>query len=281
MTLILALKWLTDRFSGVVVASDSRATVGPGIISYEVTKVYPIVLRVGDDVVPLAIVAGAGDAALVKQGYELCGRVLREMAVREWDSSVPSFEQFRGAVESIESSLISRLGELRKHGIDPGLNLILSSVDREGNVSIYKFGDNGLAEPMHDTPGFAAAGKGFITGAALLLNLLGYKPEKSYMMDLGALTAFIIDVVSSIDPTVGPFIGESWFMRAENGKVMLGPLKKEALEEYKRKTEMRKEIIRKLWRLLDIIENGERIISKNLDKLEEEYILKTIKNTDS
>jgi len=36
---------------------------------------------------------------------------------------------------------------------------------------------------------------------------------------LRALSAFIIDVVSEIDPSVGPFIGESYYMRIEKGKV--------------------------------------------------------------
>jgi len=35
-------------------------------------------------------------------------------------------------------------------------------------------------------------------------------------MDVGALTAFIIDVVSEIDPHVGPFMGESYYMRRED-----------------------------------------------------------------
>jgi hypothetical protein len=43
MTLILALKWIIEGKEGVVVSSDSKATVGP--VSYEVRKVYPIVLE--------------------------------------------------------------------------------------------------------------------------------------------------------------------------------------------------------------------------------------------
>jgi hypothetical protein len=46
-------------------------------------------------------------------------------------------------------------------------------------------------------------------------------------------TAFIIDVVSEVDPSVGPFVGESYYMRVEEGRVALGPLKEEALKEYK------------------------------------------------
>ncbi|MEM0254141.1 MAG: hypothetical protein QXK78_06255 [Candidatus Bathyarchaeia archaeon] len=61
---------------------------------------------------------------------------------------------------------------------------------------------------------FAVIGMGFFTGANLLLRLLGYEPEKSHLLDIGALSVFIIDVVSEIDPAVGSFIGESYYMRA-------------------------------------------------------------------
>ncbi|MEM1990089.1 MAG: hypothetical protein QW782_05595 [Candidatus Bathyarchaeia archaeon] len=60
---------------------------------------------------------------------------------------------------------------------------------------------------------FAVIGTGFFTGANLLLRLLGYEPEKSHLLDIGALSVFIIDVVSEIDPAVGSFIGESYYMR--------------------------------------------------------------------
>ena len=73
MTLILALKWVLEGKEGVVVSSDSKVTVGP--ISYETRKVYPILLKVGEEYIPLAIAGGAGDALLIKQGYRLCEKV--------------------------------------------------------------------------------------------------------------------------------------------------------------------------------------------------------------
>lgn len=48
--------------------------------------------------------------------------------------------------------------------------------------------------------------------------------------------------MSEIDPSVGPFIGESYYMRTERGEVLLGPLTEEALKEYKEKTRQRKEL---------------------------------------
>jgi len=60
MTLLIALKWILEGKEGVVVSSDSRATVGP--VSYETRKVYPILLTVDGEDVPLAIAGGVGEA---------------------------------------------------------------------------------------------------------------------------------------------------------------------------------------------------------------------------
>jgi len=264
MTLILALKWVLEGKEGVVVSSDSKVTVGP--ISYETRKVYPILLKVGEEYIPLAIAGGAGDASLIKQGYRLCEKVLKDLATKEWGSRTPSFRQFEEAIGLIESALISRFRELREHGLEPSFNMILASVDSSGKASIYLFDERGLAEPVHNNPGFAVIGTGFFTGGNLLLRLLGYAPEESYMLDIGALSTFIIDVVSEIDPAVGPFIGESYYMRVEDGKVVLGPLKEEAIREYKEKAKRRKELIRLLWRMFDVI--GEQKILEKIKELE-------------
>jgi len=227
--------------------------------------VHPIVLVKDGDGIPIAVAGGAGDAALVKQAYVLCDKILKELALKEWGGKTPSFKQFRDAVRRIEGLLISRFRELRQQGIEPEFRMILASVSPEGEVSIYLFDDRGLAEPVHDNPGFAVIGRGFYTGGNLLLRLLGYTPEESHEMDLGALSAFIIDVVSEVDPTVGPFVGESYYMRVKDGKVLLGPLKEEAIKEYKEKVKRRKELIRRIWRLLDIA--GEEVL-KMIEELE-------------
>lgn len=266
MTLVLVLKWVLGGREGVVISSDSRATVGP--VSYETRKVHPILLRISEEYIPLAVAGGAGDATLIKQSYRLCEKILQDLAVAEWESKTPSFEQFEDAVRQIESTLISRFRGLREQGLEPDFSMVLASVDQNGKASIYQFDDRGLAEPIHDNPGFAVIGKGFFTGGNLLLKLLNYTPERSGELDLGALSAFIIDVISEIDPSVGPFIGESYYMRVEKGNVVLGSLKEEALKEYKEKVKHRKEIIQHLWRLFDQVE--ERKIMKKLKELEAE-----------
>lgn len=266
MTLVIALKWIFNGKESVIISSDSKVTVGP--ITYEARKVYPIVLKVNDDEVPLAIAGGAGDASLVKQGYIICEKILRDLAVKEWDKKTPSFEQFEEAIGHIESAFISRFRELRDQSLDIDFNMILSSVDYNGKASIYLFDGRGLAEPVHDNPGFAIIGTGFITGGNLLLRLLGYDPGESYMLNLGILSTFIIDVVSEIDPAVGSFIGESYWMRVEEGKVLLGPLIEEAVKEFKEKVRLRKELIRRFWRLLDVV--GEQKVLQKIKRLERE-----------
>ena len=109
---------------------------------------------------------------------------------------------------------MNRLNKLRKMGIDPSFQLILGSVDLDGRASLYEFDGRGLAEPMHEDPGYAIIGSGMITGGILLLKLLGYNSE----IDLGLLTAFILDTVSEVDYSVGPFVGESYLMRLKRGR---------------------------------------------------------------
>jgi hypothetical protein len=128
-----------------------------------------------------------------------------------------------------------------------------------------------LAEPAHDNPGFAVIGTGFVTGGNLLLRLLGYASEgESYAIDIGALSTFIIDVVSEIDPAVGSFVGESWYMRVKGNEVLLGPLKEEAIKDYKTRAQRRKELLRRLWRLLDVA--GEEKVENIIRNLEEETL---------
>ena len=273
MTLILALKWVVEGKEGVVVSSDSRATVGP--VSYETRKVYPIFLKIGEEYVPLAVAGGAGEASLIKQGYRVCERVLMDMAVKEWGEKTPSFNQFEDAISNIESVFIQRFRELREHDVESSFNMILASVASEGKASIYLFDERGLAEPVHDNPGFAVIGTGFFTGGNLLLKLLGYAAQEGYTIDIGALSTFIIDVVSEIDPAVGSFIGESWYMRVEGDEVLLGPLKEEAIKDYKTRVMRRRELICRMWRLLDVV--GEEKVENIIHDLEE----KTLKEEES
>lgn len=97
------------------------------------------------------------------------------------------------------------------------------------------------------------------------MRMIGYEPD----LDLGGVSAFMIDSVSEVDTSVGPFIGESYLMRVEtiDGKkeLRLGTLRDEELINYKNATIIRKKLIAKLWKLCD--EHGEESVKKQLDSL--------------
>ena len=68
---------------------------------------------------------------------------------------------------------MTRFGRLRREGLDPSFQLILGSLDLEGKVSLYQFDGRGLAEPVHEDPGYAIIESGTITGGVLLLRMFG------------------------------------------------------------------------------------------------------------
>ena len=264
MTLVIALVW----GRGVLVSSDSRAS--GGFVSHEERKIKPIFF-VRDDggELDLGVAGGAGDAVLVKQGFSVVESVFRSwfdgVGSREFRN--PSAEEIEGIVGDIESRLIARYRELRGVGIEPNVSLLLASVTQSGEPRLYVFDDRGLAEPVHDNPGYALLGKGVITGGLLLLRLLDYRPGEAWEWDLGVLSAFIIDMVSEIDPTVSPFLGESYFIRydEESKKVVLGPLKEEAYKEYKEHIRKRKNLFKQLWSAAEKL--GEDAIEEKLKEL--------------
>jgi hypothetical protein len=264
MTLVIALKWLWEEGEGVVISSDSRATAGE--IAYEVRKIYPIYVIHNGEEVDLGVAGGAGYSSLVKQGYGIAESVLKDYS-RQVGFRNLTFEEFGKAVQDIEDKLIHRFSSLRREGIEPIFEMILASVDPKGKASIYMFDSKGLAEPVHDNPGFAIIGCGAVTGGVLLTRLLGYSMESSSEYDLGMLSAFVIDIVSEVDPAVGPFLGESAFIRVDKGEVTMGPLKEEALKEYKKRIKKRKELIMLMQKLCDIKEIGEDGVEAKLKEL--------------
>lgn len=244
MTLVIGLRWQYEDSDAILITSDSKVTTSLGI-TYEMQKVYPILL---DADRPVAVAGVAGDTSLAKQGVEIAEDVLLGYA----RGSFPiSHDHFKTAVREIERHLVRRFSELRSHGIRPSFQMLLGSVDLEGKGSLYMFDSRGLSEPLHDNPGYGIIGSGMITGGILLLRIIGFDPG----LELGLLSAFIIDSVSEVDSSVGPFIGDSYLMRLgvekDERKIMLGPLKEEALIKYKEQIRARREIIRKIWRLCD------------------------------
>lgn len=258
MTLVIGLKWIMGEGEAILLTSDSKVTTSIGV-TYEMKKIYPI-LR---NELPVAVAGAAGDTPFAKKGFETAEDVLDGYADQEWPVTR---EAFRKAVQEIETRLVKTFSQLRNQGIDTGFQMILGSVDFEGKASLYLFDGRGLSEPVHDKPGYAMIGSGMVTGGLLLLRMIGYEPD----LDLGRVSAFMIDSVSEVDTSVGPFIGESYLMRVETSdtkkELRLGALKEEELINYKDETRARKKLIAKLWKLCD--EHGERSVQKLLDSLE-------------
>jgi len=263
MTLVIALKWIRPEGEGVVISSDSRASAG--IIAYEVKKIHPIVIARGKEEIDLAIAGGAGESSLVKQGYEIADVIIKKLSAKVGFRNLTK-EEFKSTVAEIEDNLIHRFSYLRSKGIQPAFEMILGSIDPdEKKALLYQFNEYGLAEPVHDDPGFAIIGSGAMTGGLLLTHLLGYSPEKSSKLNLGVFSTFVIDMVSKINPTVGPFVdpNNSIYMRIEKNQITMGTLKVEALKDYKKKVEQRKDLIKLLWKLAD--RYGEDELRKKLE----------------
>jgi len=182
----------------------------------------------------------------------------------------PHSSEVEDIVSGIESKLILRYRDLREVGLDPEVNLLLATVTQEGEPKLYVFDSRGLAQPMHENPGYALLGKGALTGGLLLLRLLDYRPGEAWEWDLGLLSAFIIDVVSEVDPSVSPFLGESYLIRyeEESKRVAVGPLKPEVYKEYKERIRKRKELIKQLWNTTE--KHGEKTTEEKLKELAKE-----------
>ncbi len=168
---VIALRWPGSGGDAVLIASDPRASIGHLI--WEEMKTYPIVARASGEEVPIAIAGGAGDAPLVKQGFRMAEKVLFDLFRREWGSRTPMFEEFEDAVTEVERRLMARFRELREMEVPVSFQMVLGSVDPKGRASIYLFNDKGIAEPVHDNPGFAIIGSGSFTGGLLLMRLFG------------------------------------------------------------------------------------------------------------
>jgi len=246
MTLILAFKLTHGEGDAVLVMSDSKATAAFGI-AYDVKKIHPIRFK-GNAV---GLVSGAGDSGLVKGGFKLAEDVLMRYAEKAYPVSQDDFAK---ASEEIQSSLLSKFSQLRGLNLEPDFRMILCGLDLSGKASIYCYDSRGLSEPVHNNPGYAIIGSGFVTGGVLLLKLLGYTPEVD-LDRLALMNTFVLDNVSEVDTAVGPFVGESYLMRLEHDKsakrIVLGALYDDALVEYKRKASSRRDLFRMVWRASD------------------------------
>ena len=115
MTLVIALVW----GRGVLVSADSRAS--NGFVAHEEKKIKPIFFYNNGKELDLGIAGGAGDTALVKQGFRII-----ESAFKLWFKNIgskedrnPTADEIENIVKNIESRLRVRYRELRKMGLNP------------------------------------------------------------------------------------------------------------------------------------------------------------------
>jgi hypothetical protein len=275
MTFIIALRW----GNGILVTADTRVSSFVGIMREE-RKVFPIVFYKNGEEYDLALVAGSGDAAIIKQNMENIQKIFGTWFTSLQKPRNPKEDEIEEIVEEIENYLINRYSQLEKVGIKPETNMLLATVTQEGNPKLYRFDDRGLCEPLHDNPGYALIGSGTLTGGLLLLKLFDYDPIK-FVGDRGLFSSFLIDCVSEVDTSVSPFTGDSFYIRWDENKkkVVMGPLSPEWIKEFKEKSALRKRLIPLFWFILDKL-GEEKIIDswKELVKqIKDEKIRNTIK----
>jgi len=246
-----------------------------GLLIYETKKIRSVILKTEHGGVPLALIGGAGNAAILKQSFEIIEEFLKKNALERWNCDTPTAEQFKMAVRDLERIFTVQYKEFRDLGIVPDAQVLLSSVDVNGEVSIYLIWPNGLAEPIHDSPGFAIIGSGELTGGLLLLRLLLQSTIKDPNC-IGILAAFIVNLVSEVNATVGSFTGDAYFMYSSGNKVHISELTQRAAMEFLKISDIRKEILRMIWALCDTIYYWHEIKELDFDEQRLRDILEKI-----
>jgi 20S proteasome alpha/beta subunit len=261
MTLIIAIRTKESEGEGILISSDSQATMGP--ITYRIQKIFPIVLEKG----PLALAAGAGDTALIKKAVDLSNEILLQKSLKEWNEKTPSFDQFKETISEIEASLIEMFSAYRQKELEIEFDFLLGNVDLDGVASLYLFDGRGVAQPVHDDPGFASIGSGFYLGGDLILQQF-YSPNLDWLGAL-ELTTYAIDQVSKVDRGVGPFEGDSFYLFNKNGNPFLNELHSRGIQKVKFTSEWKKKLLKYVWEQSDLFG------AKELNKI----IKQTIKET--
>ena len=264
MTLIVAICICDGENQGILFSSDSQATMGP--LTYRVHKVAPICEPNTDE--PLAIAAGAGDAAMVKKAIDISKQILCETSNREWENRTPTFDQFKQTVSEIEIALIDKIQFYKSRCLNLDFAFLLGSVSPDGIASLYFLDERGLAQPVQSDPGFACIGSGFFLGGNLLLQQ--FYSENMELDNAVDLTTYVINQVSMVDSSVGPFEGESWYFRLQDGKPFIGGLivGSRFFKNLWRDYDLRQKLLKYVWQESLVIDPKEfgRIIKKCVKK---------------
>ncbi len=250
--------------SGVLVTVDGRS-IDPGFP--EPRNVRPIIYSEGGKEKPLAIVSGYGDESILYSAFQIVDDVFIEwfdaVGSRSWRG--PGDSEVRRLVSQIEERLMERYGSLRNLGVIPNTHLSLATVTQDGSPRLYYFNERGLAVPRHSSPGYLVLGTQ--AGSAIaeaILRIVGYSPGESSAWNMGVLSALIVMIVSEVDPSVSPNIGDSIFLRHDPSEkeVVMGSIKDQALLRLGERLGRRREGFKLLWRSMEILgyEREERVL---------------------
>jgi len=260
MTLILAFKCReSDGTDAILVTADSR--VSGGRTMTETNKLIPIAKIVesnGNSIeIDLALVSGAGDGAIVMQLIRIVEKTILDYYDSTWGQTYPTFDQFEETMQEVQYKFMQYLQSFEKIGtLKPFANLLVCGLDSTGKASMYVFDHRGVYCPVHDTPGFACLGGGLDTGGSMILKQFWSKNLDSD--SILKLSAYTMEMVSTIDPSVGSYEGSSYYYRLSEGKPVFGGPKEEYMTTTVESVATRKSVLKMIWILCDIL--GEETI---------------------
>lgn len=264
MTLVIGMVW----GDGVLVVGDNR--VVDGSTAHSERKVMPIYAVDGSENIGLAIVSGAGDGALVKQGFEVVSSAFtRHYKERPRpDTKLLSDDELGIVLSDVQSRITDMLSQLRSKYVPYDLSLMIATVTMEG-PRLYVVDGRGIIEPVHEDPGYAVLGIGR-ESAQLLLRLLGFNKRDSVNWDLGLLGMFIVNMVSKVNPYVSPVEepGDVMYIRRDGDSVSIGMLSPSEFMRMSRRVEDRAALLSLVWRALEHLgDGGEKKVAKYLRRL--------------
>ncbi len=260
MTLILAFKCReSDGTDAILVTADSR--VSGGRTMTETNKLIPILRTIesnGNKIeTDLALVSGAGDGAIVMQLIRIVEKLILDYYDSAWGQTYPTFDQFEEAMQEVQYKFMQYLQSFEKmDAFKPFTTLLVCSLDSTGTASMYVFDHRGVYIPVHDTPGFACLGGGLDTGGSMILKQFWNKNLDSD--SILKLSAYTMEMVSTIDPSVGSYEGSSYYYRLVEGTPVFGGPMEDYMTTTVENVAIRKSLLKMIWNLCDIL--GEETI---------------------
>jgi len=174
-------------------------------------------------------------------------------------------------MQDIQYKFLQVLGKHREEGLVTMTQILVCGLDCEGKASMYQFDPRGVYTILHDSPSYSCFGSGVDTGGSMIIKRF-WKQNSSPDWAL-TISAYTMNEVSQIDPTVGQFGGSSYYFRLINGIPIFGSLTDEAHTNTIEKIATRASVLKQTWLYCDIY--GEESILAYLDAYQESLISET------